>query len=207
MVALAAALLPACSSGSGATPAATAFLRDWSKFDLTAAGAATDNPATATLALQTWKSSLEVSRAIFKLASTGGAGNGRATAKFSADVVLNGLGSLRYQGTFPLRRVGSRWVVAWSPAVLYPGLAAGQELARSRTLFPRAPILDRNGTPLVTPAPVVTVGVVPSRLQNAPAALAVLQKTTGADPARPSPPPSPTTSCPSSPCAAPPSTR
>ena len=167
VVALAAVLLPACSSGSSAAPAATAFLRDWSRLDLTRAGAATDNPPAATLALHTWKSSLEVGRATFKLRSTSGAGKGGATARFSADVVLNGLGSLRYQGTLPLRRVGSRWVVGWSPAVLYPGLAAGQELARSRTLFPRAPILDRNGTPLVTPAPVVTVGVVPSRLQNA----------------------------------------
>src|SRR5439155_4098866 len=65
-----------------------------------------------------------------------------------------------------------------------PDLVAGQHLARSRSLPPRAPVLDRNGMPLVTSAPVVVVGVVPNRLKDVNAALAVLQRTTGADPNR-----------------------
>jgi len=185
VAALAAALLPACSSGPSPRPAASAFLRDWSRGDLTGAGTATDNPAAATLALRTWQTSLDVGRATFNLTSTGGAGKGRATAKFSAHVALNGfLRTWSYQGALSLRRIGSRWVVAWSPGALYPGLAPGQSLARTRTLPPRAPMIDRNGAPLVTATPVVTVGVVPSHLQDAAAALAVLQKTTGADPTR-----------------------
>ena len=39
-------------------------------------------------------------------------------------------------------------MVAWSPAILYPGLGRGQQLVRTRSLPPRAPVLDRNEAPL-----------------------------------------------------------
>src|SRR5581483_1294182 len=47
----------------------------------------------------------------------------------------------------------------------------------------RAPLLDRTGTPLLTPTPVVTVGVEAGRVVPA-TAVPILQRTTGIDPTR-----------------------
>ena len=150
-----AAVLVSCSSGSSARPPVERFLGAWSKGDAAAAAALTDNPAAAQAALQGWRSSLDIGAAKLALKS---ASDTKAT--FAADVDLNGLGRWRYAGSLAIRKVNGKVTVAWSPSVLYPGLAAGQDLRRTRTLPPRAAILDRNSSPLLTPTPVVTVGAV-----------------------------------------------
>jgi cell division protein FtsI/penicillin-binding protein 2 len=170
--------LVACSSGSSSQPTAEKFLAAWSKGDAVQAAAVTDNQAAAQAALQHWKSSLDVAHATFKVRSASD-----TKANYSADVELNGLGRWRYDGALALRKVKSDSVVVWSPSVLYPGLAPGQDLTRTRALPPRAPVFDRNGAALLTPTPVVTVGVEAGRVDPA-TALPVLQRTTGIDPAR-----------------------
>jgi hypothetical protein len=52
-------------------------------------------------------------------------------------------------------------------------LKASQSLARTR-YHPRAPILGQAGAVLVSPQPVVTVGLVPASVTNLSAELAVL---------------------------------
>ena len=173
-----AAVLVSCSSGSSARPTVERFLGAWSKGDAAAAAALTDNPAAAQAALQGWRSSLDIGAAKLALKS---AGDTKAT--FAADVDLNGLGRWRYAGSLAIRKVNGKVTVSWSPSVLYPGLAAGQDLRRTRTLPPRAAILDRNGAPLLTPTPVVTVGVEAGRVDPT-TAVPILQRTTGIDPAR-----------------------
>ncbi|MBV8304989.1 MAG: hypothetical protein JOZ04_12320, partial [Acidimicrobiia bacterium] len=171
--------LPSCSSGSGTAPAVGRFLAAWAKGDVAAAAALTDNPAAAQSALQHWRSSLDVGRVAFAVKSSGD-----TKAAYVADVDLNGLGRWHYDGALGLRRsVDGRTTVVWSPSVLYPALAPGQDLSRVRTLPPRAPILDRNGAPLLVPTPVVTVGVEVGRV-NPTTAVPILQRTTGIDPAR-----------------------
>jgi len=178
VTALVAALLASCSSGSGTKPAVEHFLAAWSKGDAAGAAALTDNPTAAQGALQHWRSSLDVGRATFTVKS---AGDSKAT--YAADVDLNGLGRWRYGGTLGLRKVNGKVAVVWAPSVLYPGLQADQDISRTRTLPPRAPILDRNGAPLLTPTPVVTVGVETGRVDPT-TAFPILQRTTGIDPAR-----------------------
>ena len=58
--------------------------------------------------------------------------------------------------------------VQWSPAVIHPGLGAGDELVSETVTPPRADILGAGNRPLVTEQPVVNVGVEPSRVQNLP---------------------------------------
>jgi cell division protein FtsI/penicillin-binding protein 2 len=184
VVAVITSVLVSCSSGGpSARPVADRFATAWSRGDMTAAASETDNAGAARPALESWKSDLQVDRATFKVRGLSGSGDHTA-ARVTADVELTGLGRWRYDNTVALRQVGKRWVVAWSPAVLYPGLRPGQSLARTRALPPRAPVLDRNAVPLLTPTAVVTVGVVPSRLGDPTAPLATLQRTTGADPTR-----------------------
>jgi hypothetical protein len=75
-----------------------------------------------------------------------------------------------YRTTLPLTRAGEQWQVQLAPSSVHPDLADGQVLVAERTRPQRAEVLDRTGAPLVTPTPVVEVGVQPSRSTD-PAAL------------------------------------
>ncbi|MCW2713907.1 MAG: penicillin-binding protein transpeptidase [Frankiales bacterium] len=69
-----------------------------------------------------------------------------------------------YTSSLPLSGVGdAAWSTRWSPDVLHPGLVVGDVLAAKRVAAPRADLLGRDGAPIVGPAPVVEVGVQPSR--------------------------------------------
>ncbi|MBV9409966.1 MAG: penicillin-binding protein, partial [Acidimicrobiia bacterium] len=161
-----------------AKPTVERFLGAWSKGDTAAAAALTDNPAAAQAALQHWRSTLDVGQVTMSVKSASD-----TKAAYAADVDLNGLGRWRYDGVLAVRKHNGKFSVVWSPSVLYPGLALGQDIARTRTLPARAPLLDRNGTPLLTPTPVVTVGVEAGRVVPA-TAVPILQRTTGIDPTR-----------------------
>ncbi len=75
-----------------------------------------------------------------------------------------------------------RWV-QWSPAVIHPGLGAGDELVSETVTPPRADILGAGNRPLVTEQPVVNVGVEPSRVQNLPQLVGQLATLLQIDPA------------------------
>jgi cell division protein FtsI/penicillin-binding protein 2 len=66
---------------------------------------------------------------------------------------------------------GGRWTADLTPAVVQPDLSDGDRLVAQRTAAPRAEVLGRDGTPIVKEAPVVEVGVQPSRTTD-PARLA-----------------------------------
>lgn len=52
-----------------------------------------------------------------------------------------------------------RWVAAWQPGLLAPGLREGERLRAQRTQPARADILDAAGQPIVTKRPVQRVGI------------------------------------------------
>ena len=80
-----------------------------------------------------------------------------------------------------LTRDDDEWRIAWSERVVHPQLEGGERLGTLETLPPRAPILDRQGRPLVSVQPVVEVGVVPENLDDVDAAVAEIADLTGAD--------------------------
>jgi penicillin-binding protein A len=57
-------------------------------------------------------------------------------------------GTLPAAFTLPLRGHGAGTRIAWSRALLFPGLRPGEELSRSTTLPPRAALLARDGSTL-----------------------------------------------------------
>ncbi|WP_369069654.1 penicillin-binding transpeptidase domain-containing protein [Kineococcus terrestris] len=59
------------------------------------------------------------------------------------------------------------WRVVWEPALVHPDLAGDAVLALERALPPRADVLARDGSPVVTATDVVVVGVQPSRTPDA----------------------------------------
>src|SRR5258705_327263 len=83
-----------------------------------------------------------------------------AKAYFNASIDLGRGGPpWTYQGHFTLRRHGNGWLVEWSPAVIVPGLGAGDRLAVLTTVPARRPLLDSSGKSLIPPSPTVEVGV------------------------------------------------
>lgn len=69
----------------------------------------------------------------------------------------------RYTSELVLRRSGDTWRPVFAPALVHPSLGEGEVLRARVEQAPRAAILDRNGAPVVTDRPVVTVGLQPSR--------------------------------------------
>ncbi len=103
-----------------------------------------------------------------------------ASATFNASVDL-GRGGLPwdYRGRFTLRRTGAGWRVVWSPAVIVPGLHAGQRLAVLTTMPPRSQLLDTAGRPLAQPSVAYAAGVRPGALRNPTATADALAELTG----------------------------
>ncbi len=106
-------------------------------------------------------------------------GASTATAYFEATVDL-GRGGVpwQYQGHFRLRRVGSGWLVVWSPSVIAPGLGPHDRLAVITTMPGRAPLLDASGVPLFRLSRVYEVGVVPGKVTHPAATSATLARVT-----------------------------
>ncbi|MFP5220463.1 MAG: penicillin-binding transpeptidase domain-containing protein [Actinomycetes bacterium] len=76
-----------------------------------------------------------------------------------------------YETTLPVAADGDDWVAEPELTAVHPQLADGATLDAERVQPERAPVLGRDGTPLVTATPVVDVGVQPSRTTD-PAGLA-----------------------------------
>jgi cell division protein FtsI/penicillin-binding protein 2 len=108
--------------------------------------------------------------------------DGRARARFTASLRLEGLPSWRYRGALTLIRANGEWRVEWSRSALHPALRPGLRIDRERTWPERAPILAADGTPLATDRPVIRVGIQPSRIKNRPRLLALLARHLDVDP-------------------------
>ncbi|MDQ3571337.1 MAG: penicillin-binding transpeptidase domain-containing protein [Actinomycetota bacterium] len=79
----------------------------------------------------------------------------------------------------PLIQVDGDWLINWSATVIHPDLTEDGERLGTTEEFPeRAPILDRNGAELVALRPVVEVGVVPKKLEDAGAAITAIVEST-----------------------------
>ncbi len=173
------------SSPPPAAPVARAFLASWAAGNYPAAGRRTDAaPAAVAAALRRLATDLQLTSTSLRLGRVRAHGD-RGVAAFTATLGLRGLGDWRYAGSLPLRRTGDGWRVHFGPATIHPALAAtGSRLVRSRELPERGALLDAAGQPLFAATPVVAVGIRPGGLTDRAGTLALLARTTGADPAR-----------------------
>lgn len=69
-----------------------------------------------------------------------------------------------YVTSAELELVDEQWQVDWSPALLHPDLAAGDQLVLHRLSAERAEVLDGDGAPLVTERPVYRIGIDKTRV-------------------------------------------
>ncbi len=100
----------------------------------------------------------------------------RATAVTQSTWTLEDGTVFSTNGEVDLVLIGTEWLVDWEPAILESTLDPGDVLVRQRVVAPRAPILGRDGVPLVDNRPVVVVGVIPRQAGE----IAPLSQTLGA---------------------------
>lgn len=142
--------------------AANAFLAALSSGDAAALGATTDNPDAASAALTSARTALvprSVQATLAQVQTTGDT----ATVVFDATWTLPEDRVWRYSGSLPMSRSGGGWRVRWSPADLHPQLAVNQTLALRTQDAPTATVLDRNGSPVLTPAALIQVTLEPTK--------------------------------------------
>ncbi len=98
-----------------------------------------------------------------------------ATATYHAQVNLQGLGAIAWDGTLALQHSkATGWRITWNPSELYPGLETGQHLTVTRTWPARASILAANGSVLAGAQATVVIGLEPDHIKT-PADLATVK--------------------------------
>ncbi|MBI3965007.1 MAG: penicillin-binding protein 2 [Chloroflexi bacterium] len=100
---------------------------------------------------------------------SGGSGpvpSGRVELGFRATLATARLGEIVEENRLPLVYEENRWQIDWSPGLIFRELTPD----RAVRFFPadavRGPILDRNGVPLAVQDRVLTLGVVPGRIED-----------------------------------------
>jgi cell division protein FtsI/penicillin-binding protein 2 len=168
-IALSATLMLASCGGSSSTPQATlrAFLADWSRQNWPAMKRlVADPPADFAATNAAAFTGLGVRTAGFGPGRVVKSGS-RATVRVVERFALPQVGAWSPSTTVRLVQRSGRWLVAWSPATINPSLRAGDRLSATRSWPARAPILGASGAPLTADRPLVTVGVVGSRIKRA----------------------------------------
>ncbi|WP_308259416.1 penicillin-binding transpeptidase domain-containing protein [Pseudonocardia sp. H11422] len=143
----------------GPDAAAQAFLTAWASGDDARAAELTDDPRAAAEQLTAVRQALAPAGLAAEVGQVRTAAD-RATASVSLDWDLGGGRHWTYLGGLelhpaPQSEVG--WNVHWTPTVVHPALAARQRLALSTDAPEPAPVVDRNGVPLLAPTTVVNV--------------------------------------------------
>lgn len=85
-------------------------------------------------------------------------------------------GTLQAANQLDLRKENGQWWVNWRKATIWPDLADGNTFAVEYQIPPRANIYDRNGAGLAVPGTIVTVGVIPSYIEDEAALLNALSQ-------------------------------
>ncbi len=145
--------------GDGPEETATAFLAAWSAGDDAGAAALTDDPPGATELLGATRGALRPVALDARLEQVRAASD-RATASVQMRWDLGPGRAWSYLGELELRPAPDTdrgWQVRWAPTVVHPQLAARQRLALRTVPATAAPVVDRNGVPLLSATPVVTI--------------------------------------------------
>lgn len=162
--------------GSKAGDAAEEFARAWTAGDDQAAAALTDDPSAAAAVLRRTREALAPTGLSVTVGQVREA-TGRATASVDVTWTLGPDRTWQYLGSIDLVAAPDTehgWLVRWAPSVVHPDLGARQRLAFSTTPAEPGPVLDREGAPLLTATPVVTVLLDRTATGNLPAVTGAL---------------------------------
>lgn len=166
--------------GPDPADAVEAFLSDWKAGRDSRAAAQTDAPRLAAAALRANRLGLDGARLqaeTLELAERGDA----AVARVSLRWAVPDIGPFVYETRVPVHKDGDEWRVHWTSTLVHPELDRDTRLGTTRSVFERAPILDRDGVPIVRPRPVIRVGAVVKEVSNPRATAAGLARVLDVD--------------------------
>ncbi|WP_309114484.1 penicillin-binding transpeptidase domain-containing protein [Saccharothrix sp.] len=152
------------SSKPGPDQIAGDFLGKLASGDVDGAAAMTDDSGGAKELLEKVRGALKpaaVRASVEQVRSAGESSSADATAKLEWELAHGRVWS--YQTKFDLRREEDAWKVHWSPSVLHPKLGAQQSIGASEVRPALAPVLDREGTPLLSPEQVISILLDPAQ--------------------------------------------
>ena len=156
---------------------ARAFVEALASGDAAAAGALTDNPTDAAELIGRIREALEPTAVKVVLDQVRDSDAGTASASATATWTVGEGREWTYPTTFDLRSTDDPnrpWQVRWSPTVLHPKLSAQQNIAVREQETTPAPVLDRDGGPLLTAQKVVSVLLYRDQAGDVPAVAAAL---------------------------------
>ncbi|MEU4742319.1 penicillin-binding transpeptidase domain-containing protein [Actinosynnema sp. NPDC023658] len=146
------------SSRPGPDQVAGDFLTKLAAGDVDGAAGLTDDPGGAKDLLGKVREVLKpagLRTKVEQVHSSGESTTADATAQLDWDLGHDHTWS--YQTKFDLRREEDDWKVHWEPSVVHPKLSVQQSLGRAEVKPALAPVLDRDGTPLLAPEQVVSI--------------------------------------------------
>jgi len=164
-VLLATGCLTACS-GDGPEDALSAFLDGFASGDIDAAAAMTDAPDAAKKVLTQVRGALEPEALDVEDEAAKEPVGDTVTASYRLTWHLAQGRTWTYTADALLRAAQDGWQVHWQPTVVHPQLAVQQTLAMLASPPEIAPVLDRDGVPLMRPQTVVGVVVDPQKVGN-----------------------------------------
>lgn len=141
--------------------AVQALAEAWSGLEAGTFGAATDDPAAARRALAAMATELAVETAGVEPVGDPACSTDGCTQDLDVSLALAGIGTWEYSTTATVPADAE--TVGWDPALLHPDLTGRTAFERTRTLPPRASILDRTGDLLTAIQPAFRVGVEPGK--------------------------------------------
>ncbi|PSL58166.1 cell division protein FtsI/penicillin-binding protein 2 [Saccharothrix carnea] len=146
------------SSRPGPDQVAGDFLAKLAAGDVDGAAGLTDDPGGAKEVLGKVREVLKpegLGARVEQVRSAGESTTADATAQLDWDLGHDHAWS--YRTEFDLRREEDDWKVHWAPSVVHPKLAVQQTLGVAEVKPALAPVLDRDGTPLLAPEVVVSI--------------------------------------------------
>jgi cell division protein FtsI/penicillin-binding protein 2 len=164
--------LSACSFSSepGPQDAANQFLAAFVGGDTNTASQQTDAAESAKALMDKVRGSIKPSTVIGQVKKVDAA-EGQSTAKATFEITWD-LGRARlwtYDSSFDLVKDKDAWKVHWAPTVLHPKLTANQTISVQDAEASLAPVLDRDGTPVLQPERVISVLFEQAKAGDAPA--------------------------------------
>jgi cell division protein FtsI/penicillin-binding protein 2 len=167
VLAVAGALLSACSSPASPQPTASRYLADWARRDWAGMrGLVASPPADFAAVNAAALTDLGVRTASYTAGRLTASGS-TAAEPVTQRLAIAGIGTITLRTRLHLVQRSGQWRVSWTPATIAPQLKPGGRLALQTTWPARAAILGAGGAPLTTQAPQVTVGVEGQRVKHA----------------------------------------
>ncbi|HEY0494320.1 MAG TPA: penicillin-binding transpeptidase domain-containing protein [Kutzneria sp.] len=135
------------------------FLAAFAKGDTAAAAQLTDDANGSKALLDKVRTALKPKSVTLSAGASQPPSGDNATVPFNASWNLDKDRLWTYQGSLAMTQSSGDWKVHWQPEDVHPKLSAQQSLALTVLQPDPAPVLDRDGAPLLAPTPVIGIAV------------------------------------------------